>query len=382
MQEKNNNFQFLAAGFGHMAYPKLINVRQMRLCFQVFLTPDPDNKSYKVPIKPVVSDVISDKKRTKCLRIYETSDNYSPAGGNKKIMILCDRVNKEDIEISFYEKDANNSIVWQDRAKFQQKDVHAHVAVAFRTPKYVNENITKPVKVFFRLELKKGGVRSNPVPFEYVPENTNIEVALIDKRAKIDSSKALFDFLQDLETENGQAPKMSCDMNVTGAENITPADYYFGASNYCAPTNHSMPTQLTQPQYNQYNNQQQQHYQSMNQFNAESNFCGNFSSPTFGNANGTNMNANNLSQCGYHGQPHGNNQHSCIVHNNQVSMNHDSATHQHQQMAPIYTADTVIIQQFCNNTITFNQPQQQSRMNGTDAQLIDLLASDRTYELL
>ena len=53
------------------------------------------------PLAPVVSNVIRDKKSCNDLQIVDISENSSPVEGGKKIMLFCDKVHKDDIEVHF-----------------------------------------------------------------------------------------------------------------------------------------------------------------------------------------------------------------------------------------------------------------------------------------
>ncbi|KAG4075727.1 hypothetical protein HA402_003552 [Bradysia odoriphaga] len=368
------NIDPFKTGFGHNL--KKINLHQIRLCFQVFLMPDPTKDL--IPLEPIVSDIICDKHKTNVkLRIFEKSDNYSAASGDKKILILCDKVDKRDIKVRFYETGADNSVVWQDWAKFQPKDVHKQVAISFRTPKYRDQTITKPVNVFFCLETRSDGTCSDPIPFQYVPDNTNIELALNNKGAKIDNSKALYEFLQVLETSH---KAYDFEPNVTGAENIPPAGSFLGASNFHAPDNNARTAKQSKPYKQQWSDSQspsaqanceqsyyynqQQHYQATAQFNKKSKY-GNLSASNFG-ANATSTNSNNFSRSNQPGSYQ-----SSQVDNCPIPMNCDTATHHSCQMGPVYTTDKVIIQQFHNSNVTINQPQ-----NVVDVPMSDSLSSE------
>ena len=65
---------------------------------QVFLkTPDRG----LVPLPPVVSNVIKDRKAHSDLQIVDYSDDIAPLEGGKKILIFCEQVKRDDIEVHF-----------------------------------------------------------------------------------------------------------------------------------------------------------------------------------------------------------------------------------------------------------------------------------------
>lgn len=66
-------------------------MNKVRLCFQTFIQ-DAQGK-YTVPLQPVVSNVIYDKKAATQLHIVELGDSACPVdGGKKNIILLCEKV--------------------------------------------------------------------------------------------------------------------------------------------------------------------------------------------------------------------------------------------------------------------------------------------------
>merc|ERR1712223_1789413 len=89
-------------GFAHASNGQY-NLNQVRLCFQVFLR-QPNGLT---PVDPVVSDVIYDAKAHKDLNIVNYSDNCAPIEGGKKILLFCEKISRDDIEIRFSYTDKN-----------------------------------------------------------------------------------------------------------------------------------------------------------------------------------------------------------------------------------------------------------------------------------
>ena len=54
-----------------------------------------------IPVDPVVSDVIFDRKSHGDLSIVDYSPDWSFAGGGSKVLILCEKVSTKDIEVHF-----------------------------------------------------------------------------------------------------------------------------------------------------------------------------------------------------------------------------------------------------------------------------------------
>ncbi len=65
------------------------------------------------------------------LQIMDISDTTSPATGGKKIILLCERVSRDDIRVKFYDERG-----WEAHADFSPSDVHKQYAIAFKTPRY------------------------------------------------------------------------------------------------------------------------------------------------------------------------------------------------------------------------------------------------------
>lgn len=74
----------------------------------------------------------------------------STVDGGKDIILLCEKVVKEDIEIRFFEEKTG----WEAKGDFQHTDVHKQTAIKFRTPRYRTLDIDEPVQVSFLLLYK------------------------------------------------------------------------------------------------------------------------------------------------------------------------------------------------------------------------------------
>lgn len=111
-------------GFSHRSHTsKLIDLNVVRLCFQVFL-PDPDRGGqFCVPLEPIVSEEIFDKKAMSELSIAKLSHYSGPASGGQSIILLCDRVLKDDIQVRFFLNDSNGRLCWEKFALIGSKFV-------------------------------------------------------------------------------------------------------------------------------------------------------------------------------------------------------------------------------------------------------------------
>ncbi|XP_044747918.1 embryonic polarity protein dorsal-like isoform X2 [Coccinella septempunctata] len=155
-------------GFSHRHHPTSIDLNAVRLCFQVFLEGDKKGK-FTVPLPPVVSEPILDKKASADLVIVKLSDcNSHVDGGRKDIILLCEKVAKEDIQIRFFEE-KDGKTVWEAYGDFQSNQVHKQTSIWFRAPKYRTLEVTEPVKAFIQLKRPSDGATSEPLPFEFLP---------------------------------------------------------------------------------------------------------------------------------------------------------------------------------------------------------------------
>ncbi|XP_041780134.1 embryonic polarity protein dorsal isoform X3 [Anopheles merus] len=157
-------------GFGHAKEPGSIDLNAVRLCFQVFLEGQQRGR-FTEPLTPVVSDIIYDKKAMSDLIICRLSDCTAPVSGGKEIILLCEKVVKEDIKVRFFEK-KGNTMVWENYAEFSHTDVHKQVAISFRTPPYRTIDISDPVRVFVQLERPSDNTYSEARDFQFIPLDT------------------------------------------------------------------------------------------------------------------------------------------------------------------------------------------------------------------
>merc|ERR1711874_677146 len=153
-------------GFGHVDSPNSIDLNAVKLCFQVFLENPKTPGKYTVILDPVCSKPIFDAKAKKELQIMDMSDNSAPADGGKKVIILCEKVSKEDIKVRFYDYNG-----WEEWADFGAGDVHKQYAISFKVPRYQNINICDPVKVCVELVKPSDDTRSEEEEFFFTPVN-------------------------------------------------------------------------------------------------------------------------------------------------------------------------------------------------------------------
>ncbi|MGH0170482.1 UNVERIFIED_CONTAM: hypothetical protein FKN15_000433 [Acipenser sinensis] len=138
----------------------------VRLCFQVYLQDECGHYTRALP--PIVSNPIYDNRapNTAELRICRVNKNYGNVKGGDEIFLLCDKVQKDDIEVRFFTQS------WEGKGLFSQADVHRQVAIVFKTPPF-HTNITAPVSVQMQLRRPSDQEVSEPMDFRYLPDNTD-----------------------------------------------------------------------------------------------------------------------------------------------------------------------------------------------------------------
>ncbi|XP_075999800.1 transcription factor p65 isoform X2 [Genypterus blacodes] len=150
------------------------DLNSVRLCFQASITM-PTGELYA--LEPVVSQPIYDNRapNTAELKICRVNRNTGSCKGGDEIFLLCDKVQKEDIEVRFFQDS------WEGKGTFSQADVHRQVAIVFRTPPYRDTNLTEPVCVKMQLRRPSDREVSEPMDFKYLPAETD-EYRLREKR--------------------------------------------------------------------------------------------------------------------------------------------------------------------------------------------------------
>ncbi|XP_036120455.1 nuclear factor NF-kappa-B p100 subunit isoform X4 [Molossus molossus] len=145
---------------------KVMDLSIVRLRFSAFLRAS--DGSFSLPLKPVISQPIHDSKSPGAsnLKISRMDKTAGSVRGGDEVYLLCDKVQKDDIEVRFYEDDENG---WQAFGDFSPTDVHKQYAIVFRTPPYHKMKIERPVTVFLQLKRKRGGDVSDSKQFTYYP---------------------------------------------------------------------------------------------------------------------------------------------------------------------------------------------------------------------
>ncbi|KAM6325956.1 transcription factor p65 isoform 5-T5 [Alca torda] len=139
----------------------------VRLCFQVWVRGPGGLR----PLPPVLSQPVYDNRApsTAELRICRVNRNSGSCRGGDEIFLLCDKVQKEDIEVRF------SAEGWEAKGSFAQADVHRQVAIVFRTPPYREPGLRQPVTVRMQLQRPSDRERSEPMDFRYLPHQGDLQ---------------------------------------------------------------------------------------------------------------------------------------------------------------------------------------------------------------
>jgi len=175
-------------GFSHIDSPNSIDLNAVKLCFQVFLENPKTPGKFTVILPPVCSKPIYDAKAKKELQIMDMSDNSAPAEGGKKVIILCEKVSKEDIKVRFFDYNSG----WEEWAEFGASGVHKQYAISLTVPRYSNPHITEPVRVCVELVKPSDDSRSEEEEFFFTPSPATVRAQPVKRETvlrNIDNNK-------------------------------------------------------------------------------------------------------------------------------------------------------------------------------------------------
>lgn len=172
LQTNNNPFNTPEAKM----WEEEFDLNAVRLCVQASITLPTGEL---VGLEHVVSQPIYDNRapNTAELKICRVNKNSGSCKGGEEIFLLCDKVQKEDIEVRFF-KDS-----WEGKGSFSQADVHRQVAIVFRTPAYHDANLAEPVHVKMQLRRPSDREVSEPMDFQFFPSDPD-EYRLMEKRKR------------------------------------------------------------------------------------------------------------------------------------------------------------------------------------------------------
>ncbi|XP_052005863.1 nuclear factor NF-kappa-B p105 subunit isoform X1 [Xyrauchen texanus] len=158
----------ISSAAAHQA--KEMDLSVVRLMFTAFL-PDSDG-GFSRRLDPVISQPIFDSKAPNAsnLKIVRMDRTAGCVTGGEEVYLLCDKVQKDDIQVRFYEDDDDSGFTWEAYGDFSPTDVHRQFAIVFKTPRYRDQNLQKPISVFVQLKRKSDNETSEPKPFTYHPQ--------------------------------------------------------------------------------------------------------------------------------------------------------------------------------------------------------------------
>ncbi|KAL5499607.1 hypothetical protein EMCRGX_G011058 [Ephydatia muelleri] len=159
---------------------KSMNLSVVRLCFQAFL-PDEAGR-FTIPVEPVFSQKVYDCKApcAGTLKICRLDKTNGSVKGGDEVYLLCDKVQKNDIEVVFFEDRVENGgpqsvQPWTAKGRFGPNDVHHQYAIVFQTPPFYNMAIEKPVSVWIALRRPSDQEQSDAKRFLYLPQEFDEE---------------------------------------------------------------------------------------------------------------------------------------------------------------------------------------------------------------
>ncbi|XP_030331239.1 LOW QUALITY PROTEIN: transcription factor p65 [Strigops habroptila] len=144
------------------------DLSSVRLCFQVWVR---GWGGGWLPLPPVLSQPVYDNRAPSAaeLRICRVNRNCGSCRGGDEIFLLCDKVQKEDIEVRFWAEG------WEARGSFAQADVHRQVAIVFRTPAFLDPGLRQPRSVHMELQRPSDRQRSAAMEFRYLPHHGDLQ---------------------------------------------------------------------------------------------------------------------------------------------------------------------------------------------------------------
>lgn len=150
-------------GFRHMDTTSTIDLNAVKLCFQAFLEAPDNPGKYTTVLDPVCSVPVFDAKAKKELVILDISETEAPAEGGKKIIILCEKVLREDIKVRFWDPTSG----WEGWGQFSAQGVHKQVAISLVTPAYPRPGLTSLTRHRVRLELVRPSDEACSEPLDF-----------------------------------------------------------------------------------------------------------------------------------------------------------------------------------------------------------------------
>ena len=92
--------------------------------------------------------------------------------GDEELFLLCEKVNKKEIKVRFFEPDSEGNTIWESYGNFSESDVHHQVAIVLKIPAYRQLEIDSLAHVYLQLYRPKDGEYSEPRQFTYYPKSS------------------------------------------------------------------------------------------------------------------------------------------------------------------------------------------------------------------
>lgn len=107
---------------------KDMQLNVVRLCFQAYLRDDSGKIFHLLP--PILSTAIYDSKApgANALKICRMDKYGGCCTGNEEVFLLCEKVQKDDIQVRFVEQDDDGKTIWEAFGNFGPFDVHRQVS--------------------------------------------------------------------------------------------------------------------------------------------------------------------------------------------------------------------------------------------------------------
>jgi nuclear factor NF-kappa-B p105 subunit len=175
---------------------KTLNLSVVRLCFQAFLMDE--HGRFTIPVEPVISQKVYDSKAPSAgtLKICRLDKTSGSVRGGDDVFLLCDKVQKNDIEVLFYEERHDSALhpvqPWTAKGRFGPNDVHHQYAIVFQTPAFYNLAIERPVQVNISLRRPSDQETSEPKPFLFLPQEFDEERIGQKRRKKLQHFSSFF----------------------------------------------------------------------------------------------------------------------------------------------------------------------------------------------
>nr|XP_015205346.1 PREDICTED: nuclear factor NF-kappa-B p105 subunit-like isoform X2 [Lepisosteus oculatus] len=160
---------------------RALDLTVVRLMFTVYL-PD-NNGNFVQALQPAVSSPIYDSKapNASSLKIVRMDRTSGSAAGGEEVFLLCDKVQKDDIQVRFYQEN-DDGTCWEAFGKFGPTDVHSMLLFSKRpgtstltSPSQplclctcAGDPMEKPVRPNLSFTSRRRQARSDPIARERI----------------------------------------------------------------------------------------------------------------------------------------------------------------------------------------------------------------------